>query len=166
MWVVLRYNKNELNFLKQDFKKALGDTPSIFLPKFRYQKLVRNKLKFLEKNILDDYLICYHAKFNKVNSLNEIRFIKGLEYFLSGYNQNQKEIVQFINHCKVFENEKGYLTSSFFKSMITTKARFVSGPLTNMIFEIIEKQKNKIKILMGDIVTIIPDKKNYLYQPI
>ena len=28
---------------------------------------------------------------------------------------------------------------------VTKKAKFVSGPFTNMIFEILEKQKNKLK---------------------
>ena len=35
-----------------------------------------------------------------------------------------------------------------------------------MVFEIIEKQKNNLKILIGNIVTTISDKKNYLYRPV
>ena len=54
----------------------------------------------------------------------------------------------------------------FFKSIMKRKAKFVSGPFTNMVFEIIERQKNKIKILVGNIVTTISDKKNYLYRPV
>ena len=50
--------------------------------------------------------------------------------------------------------------------MIVKKAQFVSGPLSNMMFEILERQKNKLKILVGNIVTTISDKKNYLYRPI
>ena len=69
-------------------------------------------------------------------------------------------------HCKFFENEKGFITQSFFQNIVTKKAKFVSGPFTNMIFEILEKQKNKIKILVGNIVTTIPNKANYLYRPI
>ena len=34
------------------------------------------------------------------------------------------------------------------------------------MFEILEKQKNKLKILIGNVVTTISDKKNYLYRPI
>ena len=79
---------------------------------------------------------------------------------------NQNNIIKFIEYCKTFENEKGYLTQSFFKTIITKKAKFISGPFTNMIFEILEKQKNKLKILVGNIVTTIPNKVNYLYRPI
>ena len=35
-----------------------------------------------------------------------------------------------------------------------------------MFFDIIEKQKKKLKIIVGNIVTVVPDKKNYLYQPV
>ena len=80
--------------------------------------------------------------------------------------QNQNQIIKFIEYCKSFEDEKGYLTQSFFTKMVIKKAKFISGPFTNMIFEIIERQKNKLKILVGNIVTTIPEKTNYLYRPI
>ena len=68
--------------------------------------------------------------------------------------------------CKSFEDETGNLKASFFKKLISRKAQFISGPLTNMIFEIIEKQKNKLKIIIGEIVTTISDKGNYLYRSV
>ena len=50
--------------------------------------------------------------------------------------------------------------------MVTKKAIFLSGPFTNMMFEILERQKNKLKILIGNVVTTISDSNNYLYRPI
>ena len=85
---------------------------------------------------------------------------------MAGYRENQDEIIKFIEFCKSFENKDGYIMPAFFKTMIAKKAKFISGPFTNMIFEILERQKNKLKILMGNIVTTISDKKNYLYYPI
>ncbi len=35
-----------------------------------------------------------------------------------------------------------------------------------MIFEILDKQKNKLKILVGNLVTTISNKADYLYRPI
>jgi len=58
------------------------------------------------------------------------------------------------------------ILKSFFQAMIKKKAKFISGPFTNLIFEIIETQKNKLKILVGNIITTIPNKTNYLYRPI
>ena len=60
MWIVIKYKRNEFNFLKQDFKKTLGDLPLFFRPKIKYKKIIRSKFKFIERDILGDYLICYH----------------------------------------------------------------------------------------------------------
>ena len=49
MWFVLKYKKQEFNFLKKDFRKTLGDLPLIFKPKIKYEKFIRNKLHLLEK---------------------------------------------------------------------------------------------------------------------
>ena len=95
-----------------------------------------------------------------------MQFIKGLNFFLNGYNLNQKEIVNFINYCKNFENNEGFIKSLFFKQIISKKAKFISGPFTSMFFDIIEKQKNKLKVIVGNIVTTIPDNKNHLYRPV
>ena len=132
----------------------------------RYHKNFGDKVKRIEKFVLGNYIFCHHEKFKKFSFINEVRFLKGLEYFLNGHNQNQNNIIRFIEYCKTFENEKGYLTQSFFKTIITKKAKFISGPFANMIFEILDKQKTKIKILVGNIVTTISNKTNYLYRPI
>ena len=166
MWIVIKYKRNEFNFLKQDFKKTLGDLPLFFRPKIKYKKIIRSKFKFIERDILGDYLICYHEKFKNNKILSILNNLKGLKYLLKDSQVNQKEIMGFINYCKSFENKEGYLTSAFFKTMITKKAEFISGPFSNMIIEIIERQKNKLKILVGNIVTTISDNKNYLYRPI
>ena len=55
--------------------------------------------------------------------------------------------------------------STFFKEAIKNRGQFISGPFTNMMFEIIEKQKNKLKVVIDNIVTTISDNK-YLYRPI
>ena len=40
MWVVLKYKKNEFSFLKNGFKKTLGELPIIFRPTTRAVTLV------------------------------------------------------------------------------------------------------------------------------
>ena len=164
MWVVLKYKKNEFNFLKQNFKKALGDSPLIFLPKFRYQKLVKNKLQFLEKNILNDYLICYHEKFKNVKTLTLLKNLRGLKYFLTNSITNQKEIESFIDYCKKNQDSDGYIKPSFFEFSNMKKGMFLSGPFTNMIFSVIEKQKDKLKVLIGRVTMTIKKNSNYLYR--
>jgi len=166
MWMVAKTKSKELNIFKKEMIDKTGDDMKFYYPKIEYQKWHGNKLKKTEKHVLENYIFCYHKKFSELNFINKVKFIKGLEYFLKGCDINQKEIIKFIDYCKAFENSKGYLTPVFFKVMITKKAKFISGPFTNMIFEIIERQKNKLKILVNNIVTTVSDKQNYLYRPI
>ena len=166
MWVVLKYKKNELDLLKQDLKKTLGALPIIFQPKIRYQKLIRHKIIFLEKNILDDYLICYHEKFKESKMLKILNNLRGLKYFLEGSNNNQREIISFVNCCKKNQDKDGYIKQSFFELSNIKKGIFMGGPFTNMIFTVIENQKDKLKVLMGNMKTTITKNSNFLYRSI
>ena len=166
MWVVAKVKIKDLNIFKKNLTEKIGNDIKFYHPKIEYHKCFGDKVKRFEKFILENYIFCYHIKFKKANFVNEVKFIVGLEYFLEGHSQNQSNIIKFIEYCMTFENEKGYLTQSFFTNIISRKAKFISGPFTNMIFEIIEKQKNKLKILVGNIVTTIPNNTNYLYRPI
>ena len=166
MWAVAKIKIKNLNTFKKGLIEKLGKDIKFYHPKIEYHKYFGNRVQRLEKFVLENYIFCYHDKFRKSAFIKEIRFLKGLEYFLDGHNLNQRQIIKFIEYCKTFENAKGYLTQSFFKTIVIRKAKFVSGPFTNMIFEILERQKNKLKILIGDIVTTLPSKTNYLYQPI
>ena len=166
MWAIAKIKKKELNTFKKKLIDEFGESIKFYSPKIQHHKYFKNKLKKFEKLILENYIFCYHEKFNKNKTINKIKFIQGLEYFLEGHYQNQNEIKKFIDHCKSFENKDGYLTQAFFKMMIVKKAQFISGPFTNMMFEIIDKQKNKLKILIGNIVTTISDNKNCSYRPI
>ena len=166
MWVVAKIKIKNLNTFKKSLAEKVGNDIKFYHPKVEYHKYFGDKVKRFEKYILENYVFCYHEKFKKSSSVNEVKFLKGLEYFLEGYNQSQSSIINFIKYCKTFENERGYLTQSFFKTIITKRAKFISGPFANMIFEILERQKNKLKILVGNIVTTIPNKENFLYRPI
>ena len=166
MWIVAKIKIKNLNTFKKDLTEKMGSNVKFYLPKIEYHKYYGNKVKRFEKFILENYVFCYHERFKQMNSVSEVKFSKGLTYFLEGYIQNQNNIIKFIEHCKSFENEKGYLTQSFFETIVTKKAKFISGPFTNIIFEILEKQKNKLKILVGNVITTISSKTNYLYRPI
>jgi len=166
MWVVAKIKSKQLNIFKKNLSEKLGNDIKFYCPKIQYYSFFGNKQRKLEKLALENYIFCFHSNFKKLSSINNFKFLKGLDYFLSGYYQNQYEILEFIKYCKSFENNEGYLTQNFFKTIITRKAKFISGPFTNMIFEILEKKKNKLQILVGDIVTTVSDKADYLYRPI
>jgi hypothetical protein len=166
MWVVAKIKKKEIKIFKKNLIEKIGKDIQFYCPKIIYKKYFGDKVKKIEKFILENYIFCYHAKFKKASTISEIKYLKGLIYFLNGSDQNQKELIKFIEYCKSFENKDGYLTPLFFKTMVTKKAKFLSGPFTNMMFEILERQKNKLKILVGNIVTTISNDNNYLYCPI
>ena len=166
MWVVAKIKTKNLNIFKENLIKKFGEDIKFFAPKIKYNIYNGNKVAIRKKYLLENYIFCYHKSFQKNQNLIQCNFIKGLEYFLQGNNQNQKEILNFINYCRSFENDEGYISSEFFKAMVIKKAIFVSGPFTNLIFEILEKQKNKLKILIGNFVTTIPNKAGYFYRPV
>ena len=166
MWTVAKIKKKQIEIFKKEVIKKFGEDIEFYCPKIEYHYYFKNKVKRLEKLALESYVFCYNRKFDNAKIIDRLRYVKGLDYFLNGHCENQKEIAKFIRYCKCSENEKGYLTQAFFKSIITKKAKFISGPFTNMFFEIIEKQKNKLKIIVGNVVTTISDNTNYLYRPI
>ena len=166
MWIVAKVKTKEVNIFKKKLFEKLGKEIKFYHPKVEFYKYFKDKVKRMELPILENYIFCHHSQFEKSNFLSALTFIKGLEYFLKGHQASQKEILKFINYCKTFENEKGYLKQAFFKNSVVKKGRFISGPFSNLVFEILEKQNNKLKILIGNVVTTISDNKNYIYRPV
>ena len=165
MWIVAKIKPKEVNCFRKNMIEKSGENIQFYCPKIEYHQYFNNRVKRLEKPALENYVFCYHKNFQDSSLINKLRYIRGLEYFLNGHHQNQNEMVEFINYCKSSENSKGYLTQAFFKTITTKKAKFISGPFTNMMFEILNKQKNKLKIIVGNVVTTISDNSNYLYRP-
>jgi len=166
MWIVAKIKLKNLETFKKNLSEKIGEDIKFYHPKVEYHKYFGNKVKKFEKFILENYIFCFHKNFKISSCINKYRSTRGLDYFLEGYNQDQNQILNFIDYCRSFEDKKGYLTQSFFMATVTKKAKFISGPFTNVIFEILEKQKNKLKILIGNIVTTVPNKTNYLYRSI
>ena len=166
MWIVAKIKKQEINIFKKELSKKVGSDIVFYYPKTIYTKYSNNKLVKLHKPLIENYIFCYHQLFSCIKISNETKFIKGLQYFLEGNILCQTEIENFITKCKSFENDEGYLKPNFYKFIVNKKAEFVSGPFTNIVFEIIEKQNKKLKILVNDIVATISDNGNYFYRPI
>ena len=166
MWIVAKIKSNELDIFKNALEKKLNTRPLFYDPRIQVEKNQKNKIKKYSKSILENYIFCFHESFKNTKLIHQLKFVKGLNFFLNGCNLNQKEIINFINYCKSFENKEGFIKASFFKTLISKKANFISGPFANMMFEIIDKQKNKLKIIVGNVVTTISDNSGYLYRPV
>ena len=93
--------------------------------------------------MLNDYMFCFHEKFNNKNFLQILNYIKGLKYFLPNFIEAQKDIKNFIFACKENEDKNGFVTQNFFnlKNFKDKEYKFQSGPFTNLIFKIINVEK-------------------------
>ena len=165
MWAILKFEKNNLSLLKDDLNKKLGQNTKIYIPKLRIQKFQNKKLKSKEINLLGDYIFCFHSNLKEKKIVNSLRYTRGLKYFLDGFNQSQKEIEKFIEKCKVSENQDGFLSKEFFELELNKKYKFSSGPFSDKIFQIINLQRNRIKVLIGNMKTTIK-RKEFLFTPV
>ncbi len=166
MWLVAKYKSSELEMFKNSLAIQLGSKPVFFNPKTKYQKYYKNKLKTFEENVLEGYILCYHDKFKNPSIVNNMQYVKGLQYFLKNFAQNQSEIEQFILYCKNHQDVNGYLNQDFFNFSKVKQGRFLTGPFTNLIFKVLENKKKRLKVLIGDITTIISKKNYYLYRSV
>lgn len=158
MWLVAKIKNNYSDIFKKEIlKKNLNI--EFYEPKYKVDNISNNKkIKRDRKNLLNNYIFCYYSNFSK-NLIETLKFSKGLEYFLTGQELYQKDIIAFINYCKSFEDEQNIITNNFFKNLIEKKGKFSSGPLKNIIFDLIEKKKNKLIIKFGQYIATVDDNK-------
>jgi hypothetical protein len=165
MWTILKFDKKRLEFLKRDIAEKLGKDFQAYSPKLILEKYNRNKLIKKEYNLLGDYLFCFHKDFKSSDTINKLKFCRGLKYFLNGFMESQNEIEAFVEKCKNMENENGYLSQNFYKLELYKNYKFTTGPFVEKIFKIISFQKKNIDILMGNLKTTI-DKQKFLFNPV
>ena len=122
MWTIIKYKSQELQTAKKNLILKFEDKPIFYLPKIKYQKIINKKVKSFEKNILENYMICFHKNFSDANFITRLKNLRGISYFLSGYQNNQNDILNFVNNCKNYEDKDGFLNSKFFDEFIGNKA--------------------------------------------
>ena len=165
MWAIIKFDPKKINLLKEDLRKKLGNDFLTYNPKLLIQKYKNNKLINTEINLLGNYFFCFHKNFSNQKNLEQLKYLRGLKYFLNGFLKNQVEIKSFINKCKNLENDKGLIAGNLFEKHLNNYYKFNSGPFAEKIFKIVNLQRNKIDILMGNIKTSIKAKK-FLFSPV
>ena len=165
MWAIIKSDKKKLFFLHKDLKEKLGKDLIIYSPKILVDKFKKNKKVNSELNLLGDYIFCYHEKLCNPLIINSLKFTRGLKYILEGFISSQKEIKEFVKNCKKHENNDGYITQTIFEVLIDKEYQFSSGAFTNQIFKIMNMQRDKISISIGNLKTRI-NKKKFLFYPV
>mgnify|MGYP001156848528 CR=1 FL=1 len=164
MWIVAKYKINEKNFLIKNIKSSTFNEVKIFCPKIKYEIFFKNKLVPKEKLLLGDYIFFYHPNFSDKNFLKTYSYIRGLKYLLTGTIFHQKEIIEFIEYCKTYEDKNGYIKNNFLNILHDKNYKFTSGPFVNLMFKLIKKNKKNLKILVGNVKTVLNVNSNYHYQ--
>ena len=108
--------------------------------------------------------MCHHKNLKK-DVLNLVKYCRGLKYLLSDCINSQKEINAFIENCKKFENKDGFLSYKFFSAEVNKNYEIISGPFLGQVAKILNDQKNKVNLLLGNIKASI-DKKSFLFKPV
>ena len=165
MWTIIKFEKNKINSLLSELQIKFGKDSKIYRPKIFQEKFEKNRLIKREHDLLGDYLFCFDKTFSNENSIKRLNYIRGVKYYLNGFKSSQNEILKFIEYCKSKENLKGIITKPIFETKVGGYYKFSSGPFTQKIFKILEIQKNKIQILMGNLETTV-DKKDYCLSPL
>ena len=118
----------------------IGELPKFYIPKIKIQKINKTKVTMRKQELLNDYLFCYHNKFLNIN-FSIFNYLKGIKYCLSDANSRQRDVSNFINICKKYHDQDECLKQEFFNYLKLNKGIFLTGPLTNMFFELIERHK-------------------------
>ncbi len=165
MWTIIKIDKSRFHLLKKEFETKLGSEYQIYVPKLKIQKFKNNKI--IEKNLdlLGDYIFCFHKNFTTPGTINQLKYMKGLKYFVQGFFSAQDEIESFVSKCKKMENREGFITENIFSIDIQKKYKFANGPFTGKLFKILRINKNKLSVLIGNFKTEL-NKRQYLFNPV
>jgi len=161
MWIVANIKSKESLIFKQQLREKLKNEVKFYEPKVFYRKKNVENIK----NILGSYIFCFHEKFKDYGYLSAARYIKGLKYFLRDFKNSQRNIMKFIDFCKKHEDERGFLIGDFFKKIVSEKGKFLNGPLANLVFEIIENNKNNLVLNVGQKKIFLKKDSKIFYLP-
>ncbi len=165
MWIVIKYDQKYLSLLKRELSKKIGKDIEFYIPKIRVNNFKKNKIHSQEKLLLGDYLLCSHENFKNINFINVMKYSRGLKNIFYDFFNAQKEIISFVEKCKLYENENGYIKQNFFNCCQKKNYEFISGPFSKMIFKIIEENKFNYKLLLDNFKITI-SKEEHLFKPV
>ena len=101
-------------------------------------------------------------KFQNKNFLNLIKYTIGLKSILNNFKVSQKNILDFLNKCKLHEKE-GMIKNSFFSFVEKSEFIFLTGPFYKKIFKIVNREKNFLSITINEMKIRISN-KNLVYK--
>lgn len=165
MWIIIKINKKKIFTLKKELFFKLGNGIKFYSPTIKLKKFIKNKILSTESPLLGDYLLCFNQNFKNESIINSIKYSRGLKYILSNFINSQKEIEDFVKKCKQNEDLNGYIKQSFFNFEQKENCKFISGPFTNFVFDILKENKKSLDIILGDYKVSVSKEQN-LFRPV
>lgn len=166
MWTVIKIDLKKIGILKQDLSKKIGNDSKFFEPLYLIEKYRNKKIIKFKKNLFGNYIFCYNKKFEKKSYLEILKYIKGLKSLLYPNKKDQNEILNLIKRCKEFENKMGYIDQNYFYKYLNDKLEIFEGPLRNMVFNVLEKNKNSVSISFGNFKANVSNKFIWKFKSI
>ena len=163
MWVVLKIKKySELDIIRKSLTDLFGSSPKLCNPKVKTKNISSKKNTIRDTFLLEKYILIHHNKLSNQFYLNKIRYIRGIDYCLQGFKSCQNEIYKFVQKCEKNQDTSGYVNSDFFNLSEGMDIRFSKGPFVNFVSKIVEIQKKKLKMLVGNYSIYLEKKENCL----
>ena len=134
MWLVLKAEKKNYGTLKNELSKKVGKELIFYYPKFKIKRFVCNKIIGKETDLLGGYVFCFHKSFKDINKIKNLKYTKGLQYILDGYDLFQSDINIFVSKCRENEDSFGFLTQNFLELCVNSDYKFSSGPFADKMF--------------------------------
>lgn len=163
MWVVLKIKKySELNIIRKSLTDLFGSSPNLCNPKVKTKKISNKKNTNKDTFLLEKYILIYHNKLSDQFYLNKMSYMRGIDYCLQGFKGCQNEINKFVQKCEKNQDISGYVNSDFFNLYEGMDIKFSKGPFVNFVSKIVEIQKKKLKMLVGNYSIYLEKKENCL----
>ena len=137
MWVVGKIKQFQLEKIKSNLKKKkLMAAKLIFMLLDLFLRKSKNKFIKIEKKLLDNYVF-FNLNFSNFDIASKsLKFTKALATSWIILKVTKKGIENFIDNCKNFEDERGFIKPSFFSIIKNSKAKFLNGPFSNFVLKL------------------------------
>ncbi len=165
MWTIIKIDKKKFNLFKLEMIKKLGEDCKFYAPKIKIDSIRNNRKIKKSFFLLGDYIFCNHEKFNEKNTINQLKSIVGLKYFINNFFLAQGEIKNFISKCQGMESNDGFIKETIFKIYLNKSYKFISGAFSGTLFKILEFNKKEINILIGSTKVKMNRNRGYFFNP-
>ena len=108
MWLVIKYKTNQINFLINNLKETIGELLKRCV--FRKSKVETKIVKKIQTYFcwkIISFVIT--KKFSENSTLFNLKYLKGLKYYLDGFQNQQLEIQNLLNTVGTMKKTDIYL---------------------------------------------------------